>query len=665
MSMRLSPTTLAGIGIAFAALLVYANSLLNGFAFDDIPIVLQNARVHDLGDLRAIWLTPYWPFLGEEFGLYRPLTIFAYAVQWRIGGGEPWLFHAVSVAMHAGVALLVLRLLLYFVPLAGAAAGALVFAVHPVHTEAVANVIGQAELIAALATVGACLLHARRAPGCHVSWPLRAAHVALFLVAVLAKESALSLPLLLVVVDIAQRRFAWTRQGVEGYVRAMAMPAILIAAAAIVYLGFRVDALGSLRGVNLGPSLPYLREEHRVLTAFRAWPEFARLMFFPADLSAEYGPGVIVPMTALTPMVALGMMIFGATLATALLLARSPLVALPAAWFLVSMLLVSNLLFPIGVLVAERLLYTPSVAVAFVVGAAVTAAWQSSVRRRRLAIATITLAVIAMGARTWIRNPDWKDNSAVFTAMNRDRPEAYRPYWTNAAVHTVMNELEKAEPFWRVAYALWPRDPSMLTEYGAFLNRTGRFEQALPMLEYAVEQVPWAARSHLVLAETYLALGRPAEALERLNRGYRIGAVELRIFYAQLGRAYDGIGDDALALAAWRTAARKRGGQHWLIHAMLARAASRYGLHDEAREAAASAVEYAAEAGEPAVAAAAAAALAVDNGCYRRGADPACADPLVAWSLIGETFPTQPAKQLHTASPPAAHPPPRAFEDVL
>src|SRR3954468_13557012 len=89
--------------IALAAFIVYANSIRNGFAYDDVWIVDKNTRVHQLRDLGSIWLTPYWPTFGKELGLYRPFTIFLFALEWAAGRGAPWFFHASNVALHAGV----------------------------------------------------------------------------------------------------------------------------------------------------------------------------------------------------------------------------------------------------------------------------------------------------------------------------------------------------------------------------------------------------------------------------------------------------------------------------------------------------------------------------------------------------------------------------------
>ena len=76
------------MAIALVACACYANSVWNGYAMDDNFIILGNPRVHQLNDQSQIWLTPYWTAYGKSLGLYRPLAIFGYALQWAAGAGE-------------------------------------------------------------------------------------------------------------------------------------------------------------------------------------------------------------------------------------------------------------------------------------------------------------------------------------------------------------------------------------------------------------------------------------------------------------------------------------------------------------------------------------------------------------------------------------------------
>ena len=135
------------IGLAIAA---SGTSLGNGFALDDLALVAGNSRVHSLDQWWRLFALPYWP---PQYGasLYRPVVTLGYALQWIAGNGSPWVFHLASVALYVGVCVAVLALLLEIASPMGAVVGAALFAVHPVHVEAVANVVGQCELIAAVA----------------------------------------------------------------------------------------------------------------------------------------------------------------------------------------------------------------------------------------------------------------------------------------------------------------------------------------------------------------------------------------------------------------------------------------------------------------------------------------------------------------------------------
>src|SRR5690606_41985711 len=158
--------------------------------------------------------------------------------------------------------------------------GATLFAVHPVHTEVVANVVGQAELIAAAGALGACLLFAGRPEGARVP-PGRLAGIALlYAIGILAKESAIVLPGLLVALDLAQRRLSFSRAGFVRYVDAMILPVVVLGAVAVGYLVLRLEVLGSLTAENAPPALSFLRDGHRGLNAVRPRPGYGCVAVF-------------------------------------------------------------------------------------------------------------------------------------------------------------------------------------------------------------------------------------------------------------------------------------------------------------------------------------------------------------------------------------------------
>jgi tetratricopeptide (TPR) repeat protein len=577
----------APVIVLCAAVAVYLSALGNGFAFDDVPIIQQNGRVHNLFAWRDIWLKPYWPFFGKEFGLYRPLIIFLYAVQWAIGGGAAWVFHAVSIALHAVATLLAFLLLHRLIGRMPALVGALVFAVHPVHTEAVANIVGQAEIVAAIGVFGAALVHVSRPPGVRVSWARRGALVLLFALALTAKESAVVLPVLLVGLDFAQRRIRPSVRGWTDYVDAMLLPLFLLAATLALYLVVRFEVMsGALIGVNAAPALPYLREEFRVLNALRAFPEYLRLLFFPYDLAVDYAPGVILAVENATPMVVVGALVLLCLAVLALLTPWLPAVGLPAAWFLITIVPVSNLFFPIGVLIAERTLYAPSLAVSL----AVAYAWLYGVAHasqpvRRLAPALLAVAIALMTVRTWVRNPEWATTDRVAAAFSRDHPESYRVQWLQASQAWERSQLDEAERRFRLAHRLFARDPQLLLEYGSFQLHRGRVPEAVALLENAYELRSFAPGTVLQLAHAYIRTSRWHDALGKVLEAETFGAHPTETMPLR-AHAYAGLGQHERAAGAWRVAHANAALNSWILAAFHARALATAGYREHALAAA-------------------------------------------------------------------------------
>ena len=140
---------------------IYANSLGNGFVLDDRSLVERNPLIRKLNRIPLLWESDYWaPKLKS--GLYRPVVMTSYALNHAVGKRDPKAYHLVNIGLHALVSVLVWAL---YRRLSGdaliAGAAGFLFAAHAIHTEAVANVVGRAEILAALLVLLALLAHVR------------------------------------------------------------------------------------------------------------------------------------------------------------------------------------------------------------------------------------------------------------------------------------------------------------------------------------------------------------------------------------------------------------------------------------------------------------------------------------------------------------------------
>src|SRR4051812_26349467 len=156
---RLSGACLAGL-LAAAA---YGNAVGDGFVLDDAAAIAGNRAVTRAP--ATLWARDFWGGRRERprTDAYRPLTSATFALDWRLGGGAPWPFHLTNLVLHGlRTALLVAGLWTLATPRVALMAGAL-FAVHPLHTEAVAGLVGRADVLATLLGALAWWLHRRRA----------------------------------------------------------------------------------------------------------------------------------------------------------------------------------------------------------------------------------------------------------------------------------------------------------------------------------------------------------------------------------------------------------------------------------------------------------------------------------------------------------------------
>ncbi|MBI4545323.1 MAG: tetratricopeptide repeat protein [Gemmatimonadetes bacterium] len=440
MSKNLAGAVLVG-ALAFA---VYANTLQNGFAWDDPILIIQNEEIHE-----ASWLT----FLTTPHGgkgtrgvgawVYRPLVDISLALNWRLGGGNnPSGFHLTNVLLHVACTLLVFVLLLELTGSArGALAGAAVFAVHPVHTEAVNNISFRADLLATLFYLTACILYLRR-PGAAV----RVAGITLcYVLALGGKEMAITLPAVLLLLEARRAEAGRIPRAIrEDWWLFLGLVLITL-----IYVAIRSEVLQA--EVWLPAYVGSLTLQERIATPVRNLVfEHWRLLLWPQDLTVDYGSSRIQTVGATHPTFMVAALALSSLCALAILgLKRCPLASVAIGWYMVTILPVSNLLFLFSIWVAERTLYLPSVALSILT--AVTIRKLPAGLRVWTPAALVALLFLG-GWRTWVRNADWRSNETLMAALFRDHPRS-----TVANVNLGLSlyqqgQSQKALPHLRLAY---------------------------------------------------------------------------------------------------------------------------------------------------------------------------------------------------------------------
>jgi protein O-mannosyl-transferase len=307
----------------------------------------------------------------------------------------------------------------------------------------------------------------------------------LAVVAALAKEQGFVVPALL---GLAELTVAG-RQGRDW--RKLAALGALLGAGLSGLLAARTVVLHGLGGGAPAAAIRGLDAGDRALTMLAMVPSLFRLMVWPAHLRADYSPPEFAAATQLGPAHFMGLILLATTAAGAWLIWRAGDrgAVFGLGWTALALLPVSNLLFPTGVLIAERTLYLPSVGVAIGLasGARLLAQRLAPHPRVRLTLASLGLLLLLAGAvHGAARQGTWRDGSTLFPQMIRDSPRGYRAHVAYARFLTEQGKPADAEAELRTATELYAGDALAYLELGQILRAGGRCKEAIPLFDRAV-----------------------------------------------------------------------------------------------------------------------------------------------------------------------------------
>lgn len=518
---------LLALAIAVLALAASANSLSNGFAYDDVYLLVKNrGRMHTLVGVWREFAHTYWPERQGGDG-YRPLTIIAFRLEWALGGGGPSVFHTANVVIHTLTAVAVFWAACGMLPLAAAWIAAALYAVHPVHAEAIANVVGQSELwVALLVTIAVGLYVRGRAAG-PLTWKRWVAIAALYAAACLFKEHAIMLPALVILAEttVVADRVTWTQRLAQ-----LRLPLLVLAVVGLGYMWARSRVVvGGLSGFR-----PYvvfralnLSSEDRILTMIGAAPEWVRLFLWPARLMTEYAPPYIDmaqgPSITQLPGLLVLLGVIGLMVAC---WRQSPATTFGIGWMIVTLLPASNFLVPAGFIIAERTLLLPSVGAMLAVGSAVPWIYRrmEAVKAPQYAAAAALAVLIGLGlARSFARNPVWNDNDTLFRRQVKDSPRSYRANFM-LGLHLFENKRKaEGETYYRRALQLFPYDPLMAFGLAEQYRQAGMCAPAITLYRWLFTLEPQSARGHDGLASCLLVTLNLEEAKQQALESIRAG----------------------------------------------------------------------------------------------------------------------------------------------
>jgi len=489
--------------------LSYLNMLFNGFVYDDYDQVLKNPYIRSFQYLKEIFTTNVWSFRGAVYvtNYFRPMMMLGYLVCYQLFGMRAFGFHLVSLLLHVLVACLVFVLTerLTGDRLWAFVAGAF-FALHPIHTESVAWIAAVTDLELTffyLLTFGFFLAVAR--PGGRRSAPMLAAMGGAFLLALLSKEQAMTLPALATVYEHfyrEDRSETTTSQKLARYV--------LLWLVGVAYVLFRIHILGAIAPRE---NMPTLTAGQIVLSAIALVGQYVWKLLWPVRLCAFY---VFHPSTSLFDLhVLAGLLAFLAFAALFLVCWRSQernvrFASFSIIWFFATLAPVLNAHWLTANVFTERYLYLPSVGVAWLAGLGASKLWSraaaSPVQRRALLLAGVVVGGL-WAARIVIRNRDWNNDIVLYTRTLELSPDAYLIEMALGDTYWRQGDVDKAESAWKRAFALSPDNAFLLNDLGMVAFSRKQYPQAAEFFERSTRLRLDLAAVHLNLGSAYLEMG--------------------------------------------------------------------------------------------------------------------------------------------------------------
>ena len=562
--------------IAFISFALYANTLINGFVYDDEFTIVNNTLIKDLSNLdRLFYNNDYFARSAEKS--YRPVVTFTYFIDYALYGLKPWGYHLTNILLHAtnGVLLYAFLVLLFKqTPFNNPTASGLslnnptlpitlLFITHPALTEAVNAISFREDLLIFSFYIGTLIIYLLLRVETRSSILLYPLSCLLYFLALLSKEMALTLPLIVYFLDLIwyssknKSRIVPNRY-ITGYI-----------AIATLYLYLRYHLFyNSIETEVIRWSLT-----ERLLTIPLLISKYLLLLFVPVNLSADYAVSPIKSLSSPAFIISLSIVIFTFLIAfMTLKKERKKGISFGILFFVVTLIPVYNII-PLVNPFAERYIYIPSIGYSIVAWSTIGFLFKHN---KRYALLTFFIILILFSITTLRRNSAWKDNLSLWSDTVKNAPKSSRAHSNLGNAYADKGKLGEAIEHFKTAIslnsrnvqahnnlgsiyaeqglsdeAIWhfnaalrlrPDNPETLNCLGDAYHKIGQLDRAVVYYETALKLKPDHVKAHNNLANASADQGRIDKAIRhyeialRLNPDFVEAFNNLSIVYAAQGR---------------------------------------------------------------------------------------------------------------------------------
>ena len=577
---------------------LYISTLEFEYVLDDKIVIVDNQYTKKgLTGIKEIFTTEsFQGYFGEqknllEGGRYRPLSIATFAVEYEFFGLNPKVGHFINILFYALSGLLLFRVLAMMIPglkenpwwLAIPFVATLLFIMHPIHTEAVANVKGRDEILSFLGALGALYFSLRYLKS--EKTYLLALSALSFLLGLLAKESALTW---IAVIPLSGYFFT------KASFKKLGLITIPLIAVGIIYIAIRTNIIGYLLSTGnevtdiMNNPFYGLNVGEKFATIFYTLGMYIKLLIFPHPLTHDYYPYQIpiLDWGDWRPIISFLIHFFLLLLAIKGFKKRS-IMSYSILFYFITLSIVSNIPFTVGAFMNERFVYVPSLAICLIFAYFISRKLPEYFNDKKgdiniLSVGLFVLLIAGYATKTILRAEDWRNAVTLNSAAVKYSPNSARancfmgvalfekykvetdPQTRDALLDEVDYYIERSLKIYPsygsaltmyagVVAELYKRDndlDKLLQKFEVVLTKRTRLDFIDEYIEYLMDR---ADNDRLVqflykVGETMNAQGRGdyKTALHYLNYAYQISPRDPQLNLA-IGRCYQNLGDQAKA----------------------------------------------------------------------------------------------------------------------
>lgn len=542
--MRRSPHFLSIALLIVFSIIIYANTLKNGFVFDDFGTIVNNNHLIKNPGKFSILINQkeYFDYSGEI--TYRPVATLSYMLDYTLYGLKPWGYHLTNILLHLGNVIL---LYMFLVLLSGSNEQvmikglgvrlttpqpfllSLLFAVHPVLTEAVNAISFREDLLSFLFYMATLNIYLFLRADSNKYQPLLAlllyiSSCLLYFFALLSKEMAASLPL---VIYCYEWVYAHKKKYTFSFLLSWRYLGYLSITLIYIYLRFYYF-YNPTEANTLPPKLA-----DRLATIPWLILNYLKLTIFPVSLIADYKIAIVSSVYSIDFVLPFVVVL---SLIALVFITKYREVAFGVFFYLMTLIPVYNIV-PIAHPFAERYLYLPVVGFIIVTGFAI----KTILRIWRPYILFFFVMIFAIFSFDVIkRNSVWIDGYSLWADTVKKRPNNNLAHYNLALVYYRQGRLREAAQELDIAIRLKPDNAEQHFALAQVNEKQGRFMEAVSEYEKAISIEPDDERYHAGIAILYFRQGMVGRAIQEFETAYRLNPTEPKI-YNNLKLAYEAL----------------------------------------------------------------------------------------------------------------------------